>query len=89
MKQYYKHLWLLSLFLCLLSFKRAAGQMYTGVSNTTNGGSASWGVEVSPNQLNVSGNYYAVSLNATDYFFDAIGGGTPHRNNRQHSPCIL
>ena len=53
--------------------------MYTDASNLTNGGSASWGVGllVNTQQFAVNGPYDAVSLSATDFFYDATGGGTP------------
>ena len=77
MKKYLKYLQrLFSLALLVLSLG-ATAQTGVDVSNSTNYGSASWGVGMAPNSFNVSGPYDATTNSATDYFYDATGSGTP------------
>lgn len=76
MKQNYKLIRLLPLFLALLCFERAAAQTYINVANTGNSGTASWGVGTSANRFDVTGPYTATGV-AADHFYDATGSGTP------------
>ena len=76
MKQNYKLIRLLPLYLALCCFERAAAQAYVNVANTANSGTASYGVGVSTKQFDVTGPYTATST-AVDHFYDATGSGTP------------
>ena len=76
MKQNFKHIILLPLFLFFLCFERAAAQTYVNVANTGNAGTASWGVGIAPNQFDVTGPYTATGT-AVDHFYNATGSGTP------------